>query len=52
MTIPPGQKLGAFVPLSRNTHGQLIREVAPARISLPREDHLTTRCARPGSTHP
>ena len=31
--------VGAFVPLSRNTHGQLIREVAPARISLPREDH-------------
>src|SRR5438552_10403359 len=31
--------VGAFVPLSRNSHGQLIREVAPARISLPREDH-------------
>ncbi len=30
--------VGAFVPLSRNTHGQLIREVAPARISLPREE--------------
>ena len=31
--------VGAFVPLSRDIHGQVIREVAPARISLPREDH-------------
>ena len=31
--------MGAFVPLSRDIHGQIIREVAPARISLPREDH-------------
>jgi hypothetical protein len=31
--------VGAFVPLSRDIHGQIIREVAPARISLPREDH-------------
>jgi hypothetical protein len=29
----------AFVPLSKDTHGQIIREVAPARISLPREDY-------------
>jgi hypothetical protein len=27
------------VPLSTDTHGQLVREVAPARISLPRDDH-------------
>jgi hypothetical protein len=31
--------VGAFVPLSRDTHRQIIREVAPARISLPREDY-------------
>ncbi len=31
--------VGTFVPLSTDTHGQLIREVAPARISLPRDDH-------------
>jgi hypothetical protein len=31
--------VGAFVLLSRDIHGQVIREVAPARISLPREDH-------------
>ncbi len=31
--------VGAFVPLSRDIHGQVTREVAPARISLPREDH-------------
>ena len=27
------------MPLSTDTHGQLVREVAPARISLPRDDH-------------
>jgi len=32
-------KVGTFVPLSMDTHGQVIREVAPACISLPREDH-------------
>jgi hypothetical protein len=31
--------VGAFVPLSMDAHGQITREVAPARISLPREDH-------------
>ena len=31
--------VGTFVPLSMDTHGQVIREVAPARINLPREDH-------------
>jgi hypothetical protein len=31
--------VGTFVPLSTDTHGQLVREVAPARISLPRDDH-------------
>jgi hypothetical protein len=31
--------VGAFVPLSRDIHGQVTHEVAPARISLPREDH-------------
>ncbi len=31
--------VGAFVPLSRDIHGQVIREVAPARITLPRENH-------------
>ena len=31
--------VGAFVPLSRDTHGQIIREVAPARISLPHDNH-------------
>ncbi len=31
--------VGTFVPLSTDTHGQLIREVAPAHISLPREDY-------------
>ena len=30
---------GTFVPLSTDTHGQVIREVAPARIMLSREDH-------------
>jgi len=32
-------EVGTFVPLSRDAHGQVIREVAPARITLPREDH-------------
>lgn len=31
--------VGPFVPLSRDAHGQVIREVAPACITLPREDH-------------
>lgn len=31
--------VGAFVLLSRDIHGQVIREVAPAHISLSREDH-------------
>jgi hypothetical protein len=31
--------VGTFVPLSRDAHGQIIREVAPARIVLSREDH-------------
>jgi hypothetical protein len=31
--------IGAFVPLDIDAHGQIIREVAPARITLPREDH-------------
>jgi len=31
--------VGTFVPLSTDTHGQVIREVAPARIMLSREDH-------------
>lgn len=32
--------VGTFVPLSTDAHGQVIREVAPARIALPREDYL------------
>ncbi len=32
-------EVGTFVPLSTDTHGQITREVAPARITLPREDH-------------
>jgi hypothetical protein len=32
-------EVGTFVPLSTDAHGYVIREVAPARISLPREDH-------------
>jgi hypothetical protein len=32
-------EVGTFVPLSRDAHGQIIREVAPARISLPRDEH-------------
>jgi hypothetical protein len=43
--------VGAFVPLSRDTHGQVIREVAPARISLPREDHPDPPVLA-GSPHP
>jgi hypothetical protein len=31
-------EVGTFVPLSTDAHGQVIREVAPARITLPRED--------------
>ncbi len=31
--------VGTFVPLSRDAHGQVIREVAPARITFPHEDH-------------
>jgi hypothetical protein len=31
--------VGTFVPLVMDTHGQILREVAPARISLPREGH-------------
>jgi hypothetical protein len=31
--------VGTFVPLSMDAHKQITREVAPARISLPREDH-------------
>jgi hypothetical protein len=31
--------VGIFVPLSRDVHGQIVREVAPARIRLSREDH-------------
>ena len=31
--------VGTFVPLSTDAQGQVIREVAPARISLPRPDH-------------
>ena len=31
--------VGIFVPLSTDTLGQVIREVAPARITLSREDH-------------
>jgi hypothetical protein len=32
-------EVDTFVPLSTDAHGQVIREVAPARITLPREDH-------------
>jgi len=32
-------EVGTFVPLSIDAHGQVIREVAPARITLPLEDH-------------
>ncbi len=32
-------EVGTFVPLNTDAHGQVIREVAPARITLLREDH-------------
>jgi transposase len=32
-------EVGTFVPLSTDSHGQLTREVAPARINLLRDDH-------------
>ncbi len=32
-------EVGTFVPLSTDAHGQVIREVAPARMTLPREDY-------------
>jgi len=32
-------EVGPFEPLSTDAHGQVIREVAPARITLPREEH-------------
>lgn len=32
-------QVGTFVPLSTDAHGQVVREVAPACITLPREDH-------------
>jgi len=32
-------EVGTFVPLVTDIHGQVIREVAPARMTLPREDH-------------
>jgi hypothetical protein len=32
-------EVGTFLPLSTDAKGQLIREVAPARINLPRPDH-------------
>jgi hypothetical protein len=32
-------EVGTFVPLGTDAHGQVIREVAPARITLTREDH-------------
>ncbi len=31
--------MGTFVPLSTNAQGKMLREVAPARITLPRPDH-------------
>lgn len=31
--------VGTFEPLTTSAHGQVLREVAPARISLPREEH-------------
>ena len=31
--------VGPFEPFSTDAHGQVIREVAPARITLPREDY-------------
>lgn len=32
-------EVGPFEPLSMDTHGQINREVALARITLPREEH-------------
>jgi hypothetical protein len=32
-------EVGTFVPLTGDTHGQVLREVAPARITLSRPDH-------------
>jgi hypothetical protein len=32
-------EVGEFVPLSTDTQGKIVREVAPARIVLPRPDH-------------
>jgi len=32
-------EVGTFVPLTVDTHGQVLREVAPAHITLPRPDH-------------
>jgi hypothetical protein len=32
-------QVGEFVPLSTNAQGQIVREVAPAHIALPRPDH-------------
>lgn len=32
-------EVGVFVPLTVDTHGQVLREVAPARITLERPDH-------------
>jgi hypothetical protein len=32
-------EVGTFLPLSTDANGQIMREVAPARISLPRPDH-------------
>ncbi len=32
-------EVGAFLPLSTDAKGQIIREVAPARITLPRPEH-------------
>jgi len=34
--------VGTFVPLGIDAHGQVIREVAPARITLSRENHPDT----------
>ncbi len=35
-------EVGTFVPLGTDAHGQIIREVAPARITLPRAGHPDT----------
>jgi hypothetical protein len=32
-------EIGAFLPLSLDTQGKVLREVAPARITLPRPEH-------------